>query len=99
MKGRRKADIPCIGIINSHDDDVTEEKSDPRVRLFDQGQAHISREVNGFSVSSKNCTMNCLYVELMYCQSKEMLRSPKPSLPSAPPKRLVMISLVFDDAF
>lgn len=39
------------------------------------------------------------YEELMYCQSKQKLRSPKPSLPSVPPKRLVIKSTPFDDAF
>lgn len=39
------------------------------------------------------------YPDPMYCQSKEMAPNPKPSLPSVPPKRLVKMSMVLDDAF
>ena len=33
-----------------------------------------------------------MYLEPMYCQSNEILRKPRPSLPSVPPNRLVMTS-------
>ena len=36
--------------------------------------------------------------EPIYCQSKEMLKKPKPSLPSAPPNRLVNMSMILGDA-
>lgn len=38
------------------------------------------------------------YLEVIYCQSKEKLNNPKPSLLSVPPNRLVNMSTVLGDA-
>ena len=37
--------------------------------------------------------------EPIYCQSKEMLNKPKPSLELVPPNKLVNMSIVLGDAF
>ena len=54
-------------------------------------------EIKG--LDEKKVDKNESHSEVIYCQSKEMLSKPKPSLPSVPPNRLVNISTVLDDAF
>ena len=39
------------------------------------------------------------HAEPIYCQSKEMLKKPNPSLPSVPPNRLVNMSTILGEAF
>jgi hypothetical protein len=69
--------------------------------LLDEWQAHEAEEKKqGLGRRNKPIKMES-HVEPIYChwQSKEMLKKPKPSLPSAPPNRLVNMSTVLGDAF
>jgi hypothetical protein len=34
--------IPGVGVVDSRDHDIAEDKSDPRICLLDNGKAHIS---------------------------------------------------------
>lgn len=54
------------------------------------------KSASGFDEGlSKRRRSKHTHAELMYCQSNETDRKPRPSLPSAPPNRLVKMSTVF----
>ena len=55
-------------------------------------------EKKGLDKKKKSMKMES-HPEPIYCQSKEMLNKPRPSLPSVPPNRLVNMSTVLGDAF
>ena len=64
--------------------------------MLDEWQTHEAKKKG---LDKKKSIKMESHPEPRYCQSKEMLNKPKPSLLSAPPNRLVNISTVLGDAF
>ena len=64
--------------------------------LLNERQAHVTKRQGLVEIAMD---IMASHFEPIYCQSKEKLRKPRPSLLSVPPNRFVNMSTVLGDAF
>ena len=60
--------------------------------LLEERVAYEAASDNSVNVTLVHMGWKSAHVEVMYCQSSEILANPRPSLPSVPPNRLVITS-------